>query len=388
MSSHICPVFRFNLSEVKKHPDADRLGIFSIPDTQYNYVLNLSDWQDRDNKLVSWIIPDSLVNTLRPEFDFLVNDAKYDADSRPGGFYARVKARKLRGVVSFGLLVPAPEGLNEGDDGADALGVVHYNKPEEVQSIDVNGKKIKIGGGEDAPSPSTYCPDYDLENFRQAAKKHFVEGEEVIATEKINGENFRVMFDGEKLHVGSHHRWKRQHNTPPNFTVESLIEQGVPEERARQLYEDKVINFKPTQNSWWETVRQNTEIKAFCRANPNYCLYGEKTKKCGKMSYNLKDGQIQFYGFDILTPEKSWMNFDEARDLAGKSGVKWVPEVYRGPFDIDKLIATADFKTTLNKATHIAEGVVVQPVVERSHERHGRSKLKIVSTKYLEGDFE
>jgi RNA ligase (TIGR02306 family) len=385
-STHQCPTFIFNFAEVKKHPDADRLGLYKIKDSDYNYVLNIADWENRDGKLVAWIQPDSLADTRLPQFDFLMNDAKFDKDCYRGGFYVRIKAKKLRGIVSYGLLVLAPESLVEGDDAMDALGVIHYNKPED-DSVDANGK-IKVGSNETASPPKHHCPDYDLDSFLKHARKVFVDGEISICTEKIHGENSRFIFDGEKMNCGSHHNWKKEFASAPNITIEGLVAQGVEQERAEKLYLDKVVNFKSNRNGWWETMVQNPAIEKFCRANPGYCLYGEKAGNIAKMNYGMKNGKILFRAFDILTPEGNWMNFDDAKKLAEESGVEWVPVVYEGEFNLEKMVEMANMKTTINKQTHIAEGIVVQPKLERWDERLGRVKLKIINPKYLEGDYE
>src|SRR3954468_7796695 len=91
---------------LEKHPNADTLSFVNVFGG-YTCVVRTQDWQDV--KYGAYIPPDSLVDTSRSEFGFLATKARAD------GLH-RVKAMKLRGIVSFGLMIPAPEGAEPGQD--------------------------------------------------------------------------------------------------------------------------------------------------------------------------------------------------------------------------------------------------------------------------------
>lgn len=164
------------VKELIKHENADTLSKVKIYD--YTCVVRTSDW--KPGTLAAWVPPDSLVDTKRPEFAFLARKAKADG-------IARIRTEKLRGIVSYGLLVPAPEGMKVGDDAAQVLGVEHYD-PEVAEIITAKtGTKLKFTGGEVAKPPRGTYPKYDVDAFLARGRLAFKEGELVAVTEKIHG---------------------------------------------------------------------------------------------------------------------------------------------------------------------------------------------------------
>jgi len=117
-STHRVDVVRLN---PEKHPNADSLVIQCV--YGYQVCLRSSDWEGIE--LGAYIQPDSVVDTDRPEFSWLKGPnfrTAIEGDTR----YHRVCAMRLRGVVSYGLMVPAPAGAVEGDDVSGILGVTRY----------------------------------------------------------------------------------------------------------------------------------------------------------------------------------------------------------------------------------------------------------------------
>ena len=88
----------------------------------------------------------------------------------------RVKAIKLRGVLSQGIVYPAREGWVEGQDVAALLGVHKWEPP--APPAHMNG--VCYAAGLDR------CMRYDIENFK-AYPEVLVPGEPVVFTEKIHG---------------------------------------------------------------------------------------------------------------------------------------------------------------------------------------------------------
>lgn len=176
MADHSVVVVLVRPEDVVKHPNADTLSIVRIGG--YQAVVRTSEWSDLP-KLGAYIPPDSIL---------------------PDGFIPdlprRVRAVKLRGTYSEGLLVAAPEGSAPGDDVAQVLGIEHYEPVPEV------------AGADQAPAPFTVSA-YDLDNARKAATRRFISGEPVLITEKIHGQNWRAVFHEGQLHVGSRTTWKK-----------------------------------------------------------------------------------------------------------------------------------------------------------------------------------
>ena len=181
MSEHLVEVVPVNL---EPHGNADSLSVVKV--YGYTVVVRTADWQGVSTG--AYIPPDSVVPADREEYAFLKG-------------HTRIRAQRLRGIMSQGLLMPAPAGSNVGDNVAEIMGITHY----EPQLPGGCGTRT-----DDAVAPPGNWPVYDLESWYKYGS-HFIDGEQVLITEKIHGANSRWLMtkDGE-LHVGSHRRWKKE----------------------------------------------------------------------------------------------------------------------------------------------------------------------------------
>ena len=344
MSDHAIEVVR--IKEVEPHPNADTLGIVRVHG--WTCCVRLGDWKEGD--LAAYIIPDSVVDSERPEFAFLKGNE-------------RIKVKRLRGVYSQGLLVPAPDGLQEGDDAAGALGVEHYDPELHLPNT------LKAGSEAEAPPPG-FIPKYDVENFRRYPDL-FLPGEEVVVTEKIHGANARFCYTTSP-------GIERDHG--PNFTVrfdESRFWAGSKTEWKR---------YDP-HNLWWRALLQAPTLQEFLRQNPDFVAYGENYGSVQNLKYGVPPGEIRLVIIDLWhVKEGRFLDFVWAQAVFHDAirYRQWAPVLYRGPFDAERIIALAEGPSTIPGADHLREGVVVRPVVERMDDRHGRVQLKIVSDRYLE----
>lgn len=365
---------------LEKHPNADRLSVVQV----YGYTVctGSQEWLDHQQAtfdeilgpdsfyLGAYIPPDSLVPVDRPEFDFLKDQAR-------DGVYARIKAKKLRGVVSYGLLVPAPPGSALGDDVAELLGVKHYEPPLEE---DRKASNFAVGG-EVASGPNLYTVKYDVDAFRRYHQV-FKVGEKVLVTEKIDGSNGRFVFHDDKMYCGSRTEWKKEFPTHDHVTVERLVAQGVEEERARSIVE-RLGHKPPKKNLWWYALDQTPSLRAFCEANPGVVVYGEVFGRQGRLKYTDDPNEVFFAAFDLMRDGR-WVDTEEARFMLIQAGVPVVPLLYRAWYDFDTVCALAEGSSHWPGARCIREGVVVSPLHERYDSEIGRVKLKVVSATYLE----
>ena len=176
---------------LEKHPDADRLSVVKIDD--FVCVTQTAQWDDRP-LLGVYIQPDTLVDTKLEQFTFLAGQANIEDKYK-------IRARKIRGVNSFGLLVPAPEGAVLGSDLWEPWGLEHWNptnNEDKETGFDVEvaeNKKVTISCKPLRVPPSlTGIPKYDLENGRKYARKYIEEGEEVVLVEKVDGQKWIVLY--------------------------------------------------------------------------------------------------------------------------------------------------------------------------------------------------
>ena len=335
MSEHRVDIVPVNL---EKHPNADSLSIVRI--NEYTAVVRTSDWLGKNK--AAYIEPDYVVPCDRPEFDFLKTSFKPIENSGVKGY--RIKAKRLRGIVSMGLLVPCPDDAEIGENYIDKLGIVRYEPPMRCSG----GPNQNVPGVDAAPSPPGVYYKYDVENgYRYAAS--MIEGEEVVVTEKVHGANARFVFADDKMHCGSRTEWKKESDS----------------------------------NLWWKALAGHPELREFCEANPGVCVYGEVYGQVQDLKYGV-GGAVMFVAFDLLRACQ-WIPHDEARYL-GKN-LPWVPILYRGPYVKEAIFELADGDSVVASwwnTKQIREGIVIRPVVERSCHALPRVQIKVVSNDYLE----
>ena len=372
--------------KLEPHPNADRLSIVRV----YNFtvVVNTADWQGVEK--AAYVQPDSVMpdkpeyrflketSNLRKERDDLWTKLQPDHESdlaredynqkiadletkiNANTKYLRITVRKLRGVISMGMLLPAPEGAQIGDDVAEQLGILHYEPP----SMDELDGRRQHAGDDVAPAPPMiYAPKYDVESIYKYADC-FEPGEMVYVSEKLDGQNGRYVSTlGEPYKV----RTMTQASTNMNchFHAGSRTEWKKEEGGS----------------NWWRVVEQNPWIKNWMLDNPDIVMYGEVFGWVQALKYGAKPGDLFFRAFDVMEGMEYW---DAEKFLAEIPESHRVPSLGVMPFDFEKLQALADGQSLIKGADHMREGIVIKPLKERKHDRLGRVMLKMVSNAYLE----
>ena len=321
---HTCDVVQIKL---ETHPNADTLSLVMVGDFQC--AVRTKDWKDGD--LAVYIPPDSIVPETK-DFEFL-------------GKHRRIKARKLRGEWSVGLLISAPDGTKIGDDCMEQLGIVHY-EPQISGNFKTGGDNVSLPRPKETSKSGLFTPVYDVLNFRKYSEL-FNDGEEVIVTEKLHGANARFVCIDDVIYCGSRRFWKKE---DPN-------------------------------NLWWKALELNTALEAWLRHHQDLVVYGEVFGSVQTLKYGSTGGEIFFAVFDILKGDK-WLDFDEAHKIGAP--LPWVPLVFRGPFNKDQVLEFAEGDSNYPGANHYREGVVLKPVHERTDPKIGRVQLKVVGNRYLE----
>lgn len=308
---------------LETHPNADSLSIVRV--YGYTVAVRTADWQGVDRG--AYIPPDSVVPETEA-FAFLDG-------------HRRIRVKRLRGVMSMGLLVPAPAGCAIGDDVAELLGVTHYEPPVRASGT----------GGEAIAGPSgVVAYKYDIEAWRRYGAA-LVEGEPVIVSEKLHGANARFCYSAaaDAMYCGSRTEWKRE----------------------------------DAGNLWWRVLTATPSIAQWCQSHPDDVLYGEAFGAVQDLRYGHASGAVSFAAFDILR-RGEWLDADSCLAELAQWGVPQAPVLFRGPYDAALIEALADGPSAVPGADHVREGVVVKPERERRDDACGRVALKIVSNLYLE----
>jgi len=337
------------IGKVEKHPNADTLSIARIHDG-YPVCFKTGEYNEGD---LAVYLPVDSVAPDKPEWEFLGAGLRNH----------RIRAKKLRGVFSMGMLTAAPEGTSEGDDVAELLGFTRY---EDVVAEQNQYKGASRTDGLEVPAPRLAAMPgmYDIEGYRKYGPRIFNDPtEDVVVSEKIHGQNFRSVFIDGVLHVGSRTRW---------------------------------LSTDPETNTW-ARVAARYDLATKLAAYPGLVLFGESYGNNSDMPYGVKrcetgDALAVFDAWDSNRGE--WLSFDDLAILCsaqeplpgiGSRGLAlpMAPVLYRGPLsDSPDLVALAEGKTTIG-GDHVREGWVIKPTRERRDDRIGRVILKMHGEGYL-----
>lgn len=306
---------------IEKHPNADTLGITKVYD--YPVIVRLGDFLPGDHAV--YIPVDSMVPTDRDPFRFLASS---------GRVVERIQAKRLRGVFSMGMLVPAPVNATLGMDVREVLGVTKYEPPEPSTT-----------GGDNEKDPG-FLPVYtDIEGLRRWPDI-LIPGEEVVISEKIHGANGRWLCWEGRLWAGSHTGIKRE----------------APE------------------SMWWKVADQYDLAE---KLPAGIAIYGEVYGQVQDLKYGVEGGHVRVVMFDALDIRtRKYLDFDTFRVLLDQLDIPCVPILYRGPWSPD-LASLAEGTSAMAEAHHVREGIVIRPVQERWSDNIGRIILKRHGEGYL-----
>jgi RNA ligase (TIGR02306 family) len=278
----------------------------------------------------------------------------------------------------MGLLIPAPVGAKVGEDYQERLGITKYD-PTSDRIL------TRAGNGMAEVDPG-FLPTYGVGSLRR--DRIFEDGEIVYYTEKCHGSCFASVFTSDKFWVKSHHVMRK----PPHevtakelarydrdlfiYRLKSIVNPMLRLCRLPQ-FKAPVKPFTVKEDVFWQTARLYG-LEEICRANPNLAFYGEVygTTQKGYMYDSI--GEPKFACFDIYNIKtQSYMDCEEMMHICKRFNVQTVPELYVGPYSIDKVKELSEGKTTLG-GKHLREGVVVKSAPGRP-----RKIAKYVSTSYL-----
>ncbi len=357
MAQFEVPVVR--VDRIEEHPGADALEIAVV--RGYRCVTKIG--AHRAGDLVAYIPEDAIV----PET--LIRELRLWDEAKGRGMLAgkkgdRVKAIRLRGVVSQGLLYPV-EGREEGENLAEALDIVRYEPPIPVY---MQGEVSNVRG---------HTLPYDIESI-QKFPGLLRDGEEVVFTEKLHGtwtcfgywpgldhpdllEGATVIASKGMSDAGTAFKWNEANRS--NLYVMSFT--------AAMLEDGR-----------WDRVRSAAERGG----EPIYILGETFGKKVQDLDYGQPGRAFRVFDVYVGRPRRGrYLDYDEllAR-VKGEWGLDTTPRLYRGPFSMEAAERHRDGKTTF-RGGHVREGIVISPVKEREcPELPGnRVKLKYVSPKYL-----
>lgn len=348
------------IEDVLTHPNADALDLIKPEGKDFLPVVQKGRYAPGDFAIYvgeGAVLSEELLKETR------FWDEEKDKGMLAGALGNRVKPVKLRGHVSQGILInpAAVAEIEHGADYAEALGIVKYEVPipahlaGEVDSLGVN---------------FTYT---DIENIKNWPDV-FVPGEVVVAHEKLHGTClvFSLRFNDE--------------TEAYDFVVSSKGQAG------------KGFAIRESESNYYWRVAKKYGIHHELRGllvwfNVNghdleeVTLFGEGLG-VQDLKYGSTNTDAEARFFDIrFTPkdgEPTYVDSDPLSWFLSQMGLPRVPRLYTGPFDIETITEAASGRETLTgKETHVREGAVVRPILERRHPSLGRVILKVISPDYL-----
>lgn len=208
-----------------------------------------------------------------------------------------------------------------------------YNKIDTVYERDVDGTKKLIEG-----------------KFRNKAVE-FLANNEWIFTEKIDGTNIRVHWDGHDIEVGG----RTDRASIPKHLLDKLTTMFLNDE-TEELFEQ---------------VFGNKEVILFGEG------YGSKIQKVG--SLYRKD--VSFILFDIMV-EDIYLERENVENIATIFGLDVVPIIMRGTISEAVDFVKSNPNSTLGTAK--MEGLVGRPAVEMKDRMGNRVIVKIKACDFME----
>jgi len=341
------------------HPNADKLNLGRIG--SYQVVVQKGLYQDGD--LVVFAPEKSvLTGQLKSEYEtYLVGPNK-----------DRVKAIRLRDQISSGIIIPKQlipnfDSLPIGEDISELLGITKYEPPIPTQLAGkVKSFDMPFIGSHDCEHANVYV-------------NELVDGERVIITEKIHGSQFIIA-----------------HNVDTNETIVSskgLLKSGLTIEESDD-------------NSYW-IASKNDDIVS-------------------KIRKNFTSGVVQIFGEVI--PIQSGYSYGQTKPTSRSFDIRhngesipydivsedfknlWVPVIFDGTLNLDKkeVVIYSDPERGIHKTridyllpksivdlckgnelvsgsqSHIREGVVLRPYIDRNATDGTKLRLKIINPAYKE----
>jgi RNA ligase (TIGR02306 family) len=310
------------INGINPHPNGERLDIATIVSMAYQVITAKGNFKVGD---LAFYFP----------IDSVIPDNFLDKFGIHAYYSKKLRAAKLRGIFSEGLLIPVDANFNGniGDDFTEYFGVTKY---EYLIPQNMSGDVESAIGQYKFPSPE------HLKRYRNILQL----GEEVVVTEKIHGTNFTVLIDENGTHISSHNYfWKNNTANKDLVYIRAYNEYG-----------------------FLQNLPLNTQVVGK--------IYGVQDIK-----YGLSNGKIKVAIFAVRHNGR-FLDYDEFITFCNQYSLPQVPILYQGTYSWESVAQFNNASSVIDEKS-IMEGVIVQPIKERTNPEIGRVVLKLISDRYL-----
>jgi len=370
MATFECKVYELTIEE---HPNADAIELARVGD----YLCIVGKGQFKTGDFGVYIPEAAIVPEWLLEEIGLVGRLAGKAKNR-------VKAMKLRGIVSQGLIYPVIGDKSNFPDACtfaikneqDTMGVMVGDDVTEFLNIEKYEPPIPSSMSGEVFNAMGQTLHFDIENIKKYPDI-LEEGEEITITEKLHGT---------WCCMGYHP--KAEETVGRIITSKGLSGRGL----AFKLNEQNESNlYVQMYHQLTNGIGQDI-MERFCRLElhhdkePFYILgeiYGKGVQDLAYVDGNEKHFRV----FDIYVGEPTgghYLDADEVEDICQKLDIDTVPVLYSGPYSKETVEEFTNGKETVSgKELHMREGVVIRPTKDRRNNIIGRVILKSVSDAYL-----
>jgi RNA ligase (TIGR02306 family) len=353
MSDLICHIE--TIREIKPHPNADRLEIAVVQG--WDCITSKGQFAPGDKCVYIGI--DAVLS------ESLVEQVFKDSKVKPHN--GRIRAIKLRGTVSYGLLLDVKlytelQRLPVGTEVSKELGVAKFEPPQQGAPC-FKGQQQK---------KKLLHPDFPVYTHIQHLKKYcdvFTSEDIVVVTSKIHGTNVRAS----RCKCVNDTWWKRAlsfigfRKNKWEFIVGSHnVELKTYKETA--FYKENV----------YQKIADELDLKS--KLKNGEILYGEIFGPGIQKGYDYGQKKLAFRAFDLMR-DGVFVDWDDLVSWCKEHGIETVPELYRGKYDAELVRQLATGASTFPN-TPVKEGVVVRTEKE-AYRGNVRAILKEINPDYL-----
>jgi RNA ligase (TIGR02306 family) len=331
------------IEAIKPHPNADRLEIAVVGG--WEIVTGKDNYSVGDT--VVHIQPESMVPRAWADTWSVTQYLSWKKEVDVG----RVRCARLRGITSFGFLVPNESGAALGTDLSEHYGIVKYDPPQH------------LGAGKVSNEHPLFHRYTNIENLRNH-KNSLDYDQELIVTEKLHGTNSRIgwvrLSDDEEFEcvIGTH---KTQRDS------EDCGMYGLP----LQLHAD----------AFEKLFEGIADVKLMGDQTKSIIVFGEIY---GAGVQDLHYGAKQEKGYRVfdISVDGQYMPWDILQAMCRKAGLPTVPVLDYGIFNFEQLVEFAQGNTTMDDE-HVREGIVVRPRSKELTWNNSRMVFKLISDGYM-----
>lgn len=345
--------------ELFVHPNADALELGKVG--SYQVVVQKGLYESGDEVIFA---PEKSVLTgqVKSEFENYLAGPEKD----------RVKAVRLRGEISSGIiipkhLVPGFEMFNLGEDVSEKLGITKYEPPIPTQLAGkVKSFDMPFIGNHDCEHANVYVND-------------LIKGERVVITEKVHGSQFILAHE---------------------------VETGQTIVSSKGMLKSGLSIEESDDNTYWIATKNDDIV--------------------GRITRNFDSGVVQVFG-EVIPVQKGY-NYGQVKPTVRIFDVRvngesipydkvpsefitiWVPVIYDGNLNLEEkeVLIYEDSERGIRKTrvdnilpkdvvdlckgkelvsgkgVHIREGMVIRPYVDRNAKDGTKLRLKIINPAYKE----